>query len=174
MASLGNVFNRDDLPQSEGFDPIPDGWYQAVIEGAELKPTKDGTGKLIAVKYKIMGPTHANRTLFGNLNIKNRSADAERIGLQQLGSIMGAIGIAKVQDTDQLIGGRLEIKVAYKAPVMENGHEKYPAGNEVKGFKAIEGSVPPSIGSSIPKPTQTATAGSSAPWAKKPEQQDIY
>jgi len=161
MASLGNVINRDDLPKADNFDPIPDGWYTATVNSAELKDTKDKTGKYIAVGYGITGPAHSGRVVFGNLNIKNRNAEAERIGMQQLGQVMGAIGLVKVQDTDQFIGGSLSIKVAYKAPVMEDGHEKYAASNEIKGYKPIEGAA------AIPFPvpgTTASTPASTPPW----------
>jgi hypothetical protein len=48
------------------------------------------------------------------LNIKNANPKAEEIGRQQLGDIMRAIGLAKVTDTDQLIGGQIGIKLEVK------------------------------------------------------------
>ena len=40
MANLGTTFSRDELPVSQGFEPIPAGWYTATVTGAELKDTK--------------------------------------------------------------------------------------------------------------------------------------
>ena len=97
--------------------------------------------------------------VIGNLNIKNRNAEAERIGMQQLGQVMEAIGLAKIQDTDQLIGGSLSIKVAYKAPVIEDGHEKYAASNEIKGYKGLGGTTVP-----FPVPGTPAATATKAPW----------
>jgi hypothetical protein len=157
MASLN--ISRDDLPESQGYDPVPDGWYNAQIKGAELKPTKANDGQYIAVQYSITGPTHAGRVIFGNLNIKNKNPEAERIGLQQLGEVMGSIGIAKIQDTDQLIGGVLQIKVA-----LSKKQEGFDQRNEVRGFKAIEGSAPP-----LPRSQGVAPVASgipAPPWAK--------
>ena len=77
MAFLGQTFNADELPQGNGnYDPLPPGWYTATITAAELKPTKDGSGQYIKVRYDITGPTHQGRVVFGNLNIKNASAKA--------------------------------------------------------------------------------------------------
>lgn len=156
MASLN--ISRDDLPESQGYDPVPDGWYNAQIKGAELKPTKANDGQYIAVQYSITGPTHAGRVVFGNLNIKNKNPEAERIGLQQLGEVMGAIGLAKIHDTDQLIGGVLQIKVA-----LSKKQEGFDQRNEVRGFKAIEGSAPP-----LPRATSApaSTGAPPPPWAK--------
>lgn len=162
MASLN--ISREDLPEPQAYDNIPDGWYTAQIKGAELKATKPDAngnptgGQYIAVQYSIVGPTYAGRVIFGNLNIKNRNPEAERIGLQQLGEVMGSIGIAKIQDTDQLIGGTLQIKVG-----LSKKQEGYDQRNEVRRFKSVEGSLPPPIS----QPAQSATgAGAKAPWQK--------
>lgn len=152
MAAIN--FNRNELPEDNGgFEPIPEGWYKVTIKSAELKPTKDGTGQYIKIEYKLDN----GRVVFGNLNIKNKSQDAERIGLQQLGSLMGAIGLASVRDTDQLIGGVLEIKLSVKPATAE-----YPAGNDVKAYRAIEGSQMPT-----PKAQASVSSASTPPWAKK-------
>lgn len=163
MAFLGETFDVNELPQSTGgaYDPLPSGWYNANITAAELKPTKDGSGQYIKVRYDITGPSHQGRVVFGNLNIKNSSTKAEEIGRQQLGEIMRAIGLARVVDTDQLIGGNLSIKLSVREAT-----EQYAAQNEVKGYKAIEGSAPafsaPASATAAPAATKSAP-----PWAGK-------
>ncbi len=171
MASLGITLNQSDLPEGQNFDPIPDGWYTAQIKAAELKNTKPkegqtvSDGQYIAVQYAVTGPTHAGRVIFGNLNIKNRNPEAERIGMSQLGMVMGSIGLPKIEDTDQLIGGNLQIKVG-----MSKAQDGYEARNEVKGWKAIEGGTAPMplAGSSGGQATvaQPAATASKAPWQK--------
>ena len=164
MAQLGETINVNDLPVSESanYDPLPAGWYTAHISGAEIKATKAGDGSYIAVRYDITGPSHQGRVVFGNLNIRNASAKAEEIGRQQLGDIMRAIGLAKESDTDELIGGSLSIKLDIK-----EAQGDYKARNEVKGFKAIEGS-PTSFKAAAPSaPTASATGKAAPPWAKK-------
>ena len=158
MAFLNEEFTLDTLPVgTSNFEPLPEGWYNAAITGAEIKDTKAGDGKYIACKYTITGPSHQGRVVFGNLNIKNASTKAEEIGRQQLGEIMRAIGLSSVRDTDQLIGGNLSIKLVVKTG-------EY-AGNEIKGFKAIGG------GGMVSKPAPSApaapSAGKAPPWAKK-------
>ena len=156
MANLNETFSASSLPESTNdFQPLPAGWYDATIEGAELRDTKSGTGQYIAVRYKVNGPTHAGRVVFGNLNIRNANQKAEEIGRQQLGEIMRATGLAQVQDTDQLIGGRLSIKLN----VVESA--QYGNSNEVKGFKAIEGAAP-----AVSAPA-AATGNAAPPWIKK-------
>ena len=166
MAFLGQTFDANDLPQGNTYEPLPAGWYTATIADAELKPTKDGSGQYIKVRYDITGPTHQGRVVFGNLNIKNASAKAEEIGRQQLGELMRSIGLAKVTDTDQLIGGVLSIKIDVRPAT-----DQYPAQNEVRGFKAISGSAPTfAAPAASPAASATASAGpakAAPPWAKK-------
>ena len=161
MAFLDEEFSVDTLPVgNNNFEPLPEGWYNATITGAEIKPTKAGDGKYIAVKYAVTGPTHQGRVVFGNLNIKNASTKAEEIGRQQLGEIMRAIGLAKVTDTDQLIGGNLGIKLTVRTG-------EY-AGNEIKSFRALSGVQPTVV--ALLKPvgqSPAAPAKAAPPWAKK-------
>jgi len=158
MAFLDQTFSAKDMPVSEkSYEPLPAGWYTAAITGAELKNTKAGTGQYISIKYDIIGPTHQGRIVFGTLNIRNPNVKAEEIGRKQLGEVMRAIGIAKVADTDELIGGQLSIKLSIKSS------EQYGDQNEVKGFKAISGSTPP-----VPVAKAVTTSGKAAPpWQKK-------
>jgi len=163
MAFLDEEFTLDTLPKGNtgNFEPLPEGWYSASITGAEVKETKAGDGKYIACKYTITGPSHQGRVVFGNLNIKNASTKAEEIGRQQLGEIMRAIGLAKVTDTDQLIGGSLGIKLVVKTG-------EY-AGNEIKGYKSLSSGSPAAVAPFKPiGPAAGATpAKASPPWARK-------
>ena len=154
MANLGTTFSRDELPVSQGFEPIPAGWYTATVTGAELKDTKAGDGQYINVQYTVLGPEYQGRVIFGLINIRNASTKAQEIGLSNLNSLMAAIGLEKVQDTDQLIGHDCQIKVKVKGAVLnDDKSEKYPAGNDIAGWKPLEGG--------FKSPT-------SAPVAKKP------
>ncbi len=162
MAFLSEGFDVNELPKGTGgnFEPLPAGWYTCTISQAELKDTKAGGGQYIKLRYDITGPTHQGRVVFGNLNIKNANPKAEEIGRQQLGEVMRAIGLAKVTDTDQLIGGQLSIKLEIKQDA------QYGASNEVKGYKSLSGSVAPSA--AMPSAAPAAATGKAAPpWAKK-------
>lgn len=163
MSFLDAPIHLADLPEQESLDfsPIPDGSYNAAIKSAELTPTKDGTGQFIKLRLDILGPTHSGRVIFSNLNIKNKSSAAENIGRQQLASIMKAIGLATVTDTDQLIGAQLSIKVGTRP-----ASEQYAAQNEVKSYSAISGSFTPSP-QSVSSVQSVETTKAAPPWAKK-------
>ncbi len=161
MAFLGETFSTDSLPVSDrSYDLIPEGWYNATITKAELNNTKAGTGQKIDMRYDIVGPTQQGRVVFGTVNVRNQSQKAEEIGRQQLGEIMRAVGLAKIQDTDELVGGSICVRV--KIRPAENG---YDARNEVSGFKSASGALPQVTSTSAPEPT-ASVGGAKPPWAK--------
>ena len=154
MSFLGETFNVGDAPQATNdFEPIPAGWYNVSITNAEAKDTKAGNGVYISVRFDVTGPTHEGRVVFTNLNIKNPNPKAEEIGRQQLDSMMRAIGVGKVEDTDQLVGGNCAVKVSIRRS------EEWGDSNEVKAYKAIDGSSPP-------MPKAEAPTSNAAPWKK--------
>jgi hypothetical protein len=65
--------------------------------------------------------------------------------------------LQKWNDTDQLLGGNLKIKITVK------DDPTYGPGNEVKAFEAIDGSAPPKAAPSAAAPGPSA----SPPWASK-------
>lgn len=158
MAFLGQSYTVKDIPEQDGFEPVPAGWYNARITEAEVKSTKAGTGSYIKVRYDITGPTHQGRVIYGNINLSNPNQQAEQIGIQQLGSLARAIGLEVISDSDQLINHDVQIKLSIK----KDTSGQYNDSNDVKGFKAIDGTMPS-------MPTSSAPTGKTAtpPWAVK-------
>jgi hypothetical protein len=156
------AISLDELPVNDkpvgSYDPVPAGAYSASITSAEARPTKDGSGQYIKVRYDITGPSHVGRVIFSNINIRNNSAEAERIGRAQLGDLMRACGLRQLTSPEQLIGGQVEIQVAIRP-----ARGEYPASNEVKGIKSSD-AFPPALAPAAPKP---AAAKAAPPWAKK-------
>ncbi len=172
MAFLDETFVADDLPQSDrSYDLLPEGWYDATISKAEVGQTKAGSGTKIDVRYDIIGPTQQGRVIFASLNIRNPNPKAERIGREQLGELMRAIGLTKVQDSDELIGGQVCIKIKIKKASAKDISAGYTQDrNEVAGWKAMGGSMGAMPKASMPKAAASSSAPSSAsakpPWAK--------
>lgn len=166
MALLEQEITLEELPESGGYDLLPAGWYNATITKSELKSTKNSDGQYIKLRCDVSGPTHQGRVVFGNLNIQNRSADAERIGRQQFGDLLRAIGITRIRDTDELLGGHVQIKVGVK----EDKTGQYEPQNDIRGFKPLEGGA--TMLKQEPKaavaaaPAQAAAKSSNAPWLK--------
>ena len=129
MAMLPKVFNTSNVADDEGMDLIPDGWYTAQIIKSELKDTATG-GKYISLHFKIVEGEYAKRMVFANLNIINANATTVRIAEQQLKKICAAIGIEELEDTAELHGHDIQIKVKTQ-PASSN----YPAKNDIKDYK---------------------------------------
>lgn len=170
MAFLGQTFVAADMPHgNEGnFSALPAGDYQVSITSADLIPTKAGTGEYIKLRMDVTGPSHQGRVIFANINIRNKSQQAEQIGLQQFGDVIRAIGKKSVQNTDELVGGRMTIKLA-RVEDKEYGDDQ-GFRNEVKAYKAISGSAAPAP-AAAPMPSaapaaRPAAAGATPPWAK--------
>lgn len=164
---LGQTYNAQDLPQGDNdgnFKAIPDGKYQVTIVKAELTPTKSGTGEYIKVRMDITGPSYQGRVLFANLNIRNQSEVAERIGLQQFGDVIRAIGKSSVSDTDELIGGNLTVKVAKIKDEQYGDEDGFK--NEVKAFMASNGSAAPAPQAQQQSAPQPQPTGATPPWVK--------
>ena len=136
MARLDEVFTLDSVPvQTTSYDAIPAGMYEASISNAEIKDSKSG-GKYINVRYDITGPSHSGRVVFGMITISNANPKAEEIGRQQLGELIRCIGLDKLADTDQLIGGKLIVKIT-----VENS-EQYGEQNRVANFRPLKSGTP--------------------------------
>ena len=138
MSFLNVAININDLPDSDNssMEPVPAGVYQALIDGAELKTTKAGTGQYISLRLKIQGGQYNNRVFFDIININNPNETAQNIGLATLKKIMSAMQLMTVQNTDQLIGGTLVVKVAIERS------EQYGDKNKVKDYQSVGGSAP--------------------------------
>ena len=156
MANLNETINVNDTPEAPDFSPIPAGDYHVKTTEASLETTKAGTGQYIKLRLDVIGPSYEGRVLFANINIRNPNPKAEEIGRQQLGSIMRAVGLSQVSDTDQLIGGQMIVSVKIKHD------ETYGDSNEVKQFKAPKGSPAPGPTA----PAQSEPSASAPPWQR--------
>lgn len=165
MALLNQSFRADDLPPGGNYEPIPAGKYVAKIVEATVGLTKSGTGEYIKVRWDVIGPAHQGRAVFQNLNIRNQSSAAEEIGRRQLGEIMRAIGLATVEDTDQLIGGEAEIRVKVKED------DQYGPRAEIVAVVGLSARAPMPQPAAATKPAAVAPAAAPAkaapPWARK-------
>jgi hypothetical protein len=152
MALLNESFSLNDLPTGStgSFDPVPAGLYNATIANAEIKTAKSG-GQYLNVRFDITGPTHAGRVVFGMITLTNPNPRAVEIGRNSLAELMRAIGLDTLQDSDQLIGARLKIKLTVE------DSEQYGPSNRVQGYRADDAVAP--VG--VTKSTNTP------PWSRK-------
>jgi len=119
-------------PDAGRQDPIPAGWYDARITDSELKPTANGSGTRLSLKFSIMGGQFNDRVVFEGLNIRNQNPKAQEIAQGQFSAILHAIGILTIQDTQQVHNVPLKIRVKI---VPADG--QYDAKNEITAYKNI-------------------------------------
>ena len=154
----GNLsgFNAAEVEPQGSFEPIPAGWYKAMITDSEFKPTKSGNGEYLQLRLDVIEGEHEGRILFDRLNLNNPSQTAVEIAQRQLSAICRAVGVMTPQDSRDLHDRPLRVKVSIRPA--GNGHE---ASNEVKAYEAVDGGGQAA-------PAQTGANGGSAkkPWQR--------
>jgi len=173
MAQLN--FNAASVAPQESYDILPAGWYNARITGSEMKPTKDGTGSYLSLTMTVIDGLAANRKIFDRLNLNNKNPKAVEIAYQTLSSICHATGVINLQDSTQLHGIPLSVKVKVRP-----AEGQYGESNEVAGYRKVEGVAPavpsfvapaaqaPSFNpqATVYNPVMQQAASSAPPWAK--------
>jgi hypothetical protein len=130
MVSLN--FDATNVAPATGIDTVPAGWYAVAIDESDLKPTKDGAGTYLQLRFNILDGQYRGRKLFTRLNIVNQNEQARTIAIAQLSAIAHAVGILHVQDSQQLHGLPLKVRVKLKP-----AEGQYDESNEVTSFKNI-------------------------------------
>jgi hypothetical protein len=138
------VFDARTVQPATGIsDPVPAGWYNVMIDETETKPTNDGQGAYISARFNILDGQYANRKLFGRYNIRNNNAQAQEIAYKELSAICHATGQLVVQDTQQLHGIPLKVKVSLRAAQPKKDAAGNPTGefyepsNDIKAYRNI-------------------------------------
>lgn len=169
MVDILEDFIPEEIPQDDrNFDVIPSGDYLMQIIESDLKETKDRTGNILAMTAEILEGANTNRRLWINLNIRNKSPQAQQIAQRALADLCLAVGVKALRNSDELhfkpfIG---------KVKISRDKSGEYPDKNEVSRFKAM-GGAPAQSAPQERKPTETrpspaqrpaSTGGGSRPW----------
>ena len=157
----GNLsgFNAADVEPQGSFEPIPAGWYSAMITDSEFKATKNGNGEYLQLRLDVIEGEHEGRVLFDRLNLNNPSQTAVEIAQRQLSAICRAIGVMTPSDSSELHDRPLKVKVSIRPA--GNGYE---ASNEIKAYDSAEGAANPSAGKSEQGPSHIGA--SKKPWQR--------
>ena len=130
MVALNKQYNSEDNNDTgEGFDAIPAGEYVAMIVKSEWK--RDGD--MLAFQFKITEGDYKKRVLFSNLNLVHSNPTAVKIANQALNKICKACDKLDVEDSDELHGIPMIIKVSC------DPKSDYP--NNIKDYKKLESSM---------------------------------
>ena len=138
-------FKVDDAPTGD-YECLPAGDYTALIQSAELLPTKAGTGHYVKTCFQVVDGNMSGRTVYNYFNIVNANPKCQNIGLAQFADMSRAIGLEAVADTTQLVNQVLVIRVGVKMSTYQG--ETKNENTIKKYFKQ----------SAAPTPTATPTA----------------
>ena len=132
MALLNLNFTQDEVKnaQSDNFAPIPAGNYVAEVNRSEVKQTRDGRGSYLSLSFKIIEGEFAGRLIFQNITLTNANVTAQTIGREQMAQLAGACGVLQLQDSEQLHGIPVGIRVAIETD--KSG--QYEPRNTIKKF----------------------------------------
>ena len=124
-----NGFNAENVEPSAPREPVPAGWYKAVIAASEEKPTKAQTGSYLQMTVEIIEGEHAGRKVTERLNLNNPNATAVEIAQRTLSSICRAVGVMTPRSSDDLHDKPMMVKVKVKP-----GDANYSASNEIDDY----------------------------------------
>lgn len=172
MAFLGGEFDASQVNPESQFDPLPSGEYPAIIIDSEMKTTKSGSGQYLELVYQVLDGPCKGRQVWVRLNLVNDNAKTVEIAQQHLSGICHAVGKLKVSDSAELHNIPHVIRVEF----LPAGGKRDRDGNEVRGWKKIEGAVSnaspfvPPASAQAARPTQPAApvVPQAPAWAQKP------
>lgn len=124
------------VPDAGTGDPLPAGWYNVMVDESELKPTNDGAGARLATRFTVLDGFAQGRKIFTGFNIKNANPVAQEIAFKQLSALAHAVGVLQVQDSAQLHG--IPLKVRVKIKPASGGYEP---SNDITAYKNINEAV---------------------------------
>jgi len=141
-----------------GFEPLPQGKYNAMIIESTVKDTKAGTGQYLELVCQVLDGAHVNRKVWHRLNIVNPNPVAENIGRKDLAVLMINLGLPpQMVDTQELHGKPfvMGLKISQR--------DGYEPSNDVSftGPAANQPTAAPMVGRPTPPPTATVAA---PPW----------
>lgn len=131
MAQLN--FDASNVPVNNGYDVIPAGWYIAMIERSDLKPTKDASGTYLELVYKVLDGPYTNRLVFQRITMQNANQQATQIGHGQLSAVCHAVNVLRAADSSQLHNIPLKLKVKLR----KDPTGQYEDQNEVSSVQNI-------------------------------------
>lgn len=150
MAQLN--FNAAAVEPDKGVgDPVPSGWYIVAVDESDVKPTKAEGGFYLECRFNILDGAYQGRKLFARFNLRNANAQATEIGQRQLSALAHAVGVMMVNDSQDLHGKPLKVKVKVRP-----AKDDYEPSNDITAYRNVN------------ENTEAPTAAASAAHAQQP------
>lgn len=122
-------------PDTGRLGAVPAGYYKVVVDKAELKPTKSGTGQAINTQFGILEGAFKGQKIFHMFNVKNDSPKAQEIAHAQFSALLHAINILKLEQLEQMQNIPFFVKVKIEKS------EGYEDKNVITAFRGINDSA---------------------------------
>jgi len=126
--------NPEDEVKGGSFEPIPQGEYHLLIEDAEVKRTKSGTGSYLSLRFQVLDGDFAGRILFDNVTIMHDNQQAVDIGKEKL-ILLARFTRTSGKDSAEFLNKTIKAKVKIKPA---NG--QYEASNAISYYTGSVGS----------------------------------
>lgn len=154
MANLGN-YDATGGDTMETRDALPAGEYVAALVKSDEKGPNAKGNKYVNCEFEVQDGEFQGRRFWTMLNLWNSNSQAVEIAQRELNSMMHACGRLNIQDTEELHGIPMRVKLK-----VEN-NDQYGPQNRVTGYKSLN-AAPSNNGAAQPGPGQSAPA--QRPW----------
>lgn len=143
---------------------LPVGIYNMKITDTEVSETNSG-GHALKVTFTVLDGEHEGKSIVEMLNIVNSNADAQRIALNSLKTILTVGGHANpnhLADSDEMLALNMRVSLDQKESTQMKDDGTPFINNVVKGYFKYEEGKASTSSNEAPAP-QTAAAPTPAP-----------
>jgi len=159
MANLGGAYEAGDETMGER-DALPAGEYVAALVKSDRVEAKSGNGNAyINCEFEVQDGEKQGRRFWTLLNLWNNNSTAVDIAQRELNSMMHACGKLRVEDTEELHGIPMLVKLKVKTDA------QYGDKNEVASYKPMNAGSGGNFGGQQSQASGGAD-NSSAPWKR--------
>ena len=102
--------NREEKKEVKSYDPLPNGWYSAVIKDVTIKTWDDPAGVSVQLVWQVTEGKHKGRLHWQTLNVEHKDPSKELKARYMLSDVMTSVGYnddiswAEGKPPDSLLG----------------------------------------------------------------------
>lgn len=148
MAQLGTRFKAEDHnTEPQEFELLPDMIARLEVVKGDVKANDDGKGTTLALAYSVIEPEeYKGRQFFAWLDLENDESSKQERGQRDLASLCRAIGLAEVEDSDELMFQAFTAKVKKGTAGVSKAGREYKARNSISRFYYPDVGDAPEVG----------------------------
>ncbi len=132
-----NNFPEIKLPEKE---LIPDGWYTAYINSADVVETLKKDGRYLNLEFMITQDPYKDRRLFQKINLWVSSPKARFRAQEEAKALYNALGFTKTESTSQLLDKVISINIGHQVDSRPEHAGKIR--NVIEGFEKAAANAP--------------------------------